>query len=241
MTLSEADLLRVWEAGMAQSPAGRALVLLAAAIPGVDMNQLAQLTIGERDELLLDLRQECFGPGLDGRVDCPGCAAPLELALDADQLRDAAPQPALAGGRVFAAGHEVRFRLPTSHDVLAVDTAGASGPYLVLARCVLEATAGGATVPAADLDGGVLDAVAAAMADLDSRIDIKVALTCPACGHCWAPALDIAAYLWAEIDASARRLLHTVHALASGYGWTETDVLAVGPWRRQAYLQAVGG
>jgi len=80
-----------------------------------------------------------------------------------------------------------------------------------------------------------------AMAELDARIDIRVALTCPACGHRWAPALDIAAYLWAEIDASARRLLDAVHALASVYGWTETDVLAVGPWRRQAYLQAVGG
>ena len=36
-------------------------------------------------------------------------------------------------------------------------------------------------------------------------------------------------------------LVHAVHALASAYGWTEADVLAVGPWRRQVYLQAVSG
>jgi hypothetical protein len=101
--------------------------------------------------------------------------------------------------------------------------------------------AAGAPVEVATLEADVLDAVAAAMTELDTRIDIRVALTCPACGHRWAPALDIAAYLWAEIDASARRLLHAVHMLAGAYGWTETDVLAVGPWRRHAYLQAVGG
>jgi hypothetical protein len=29
--------------------------------------------------------------------------------------------------------------------------------------------------------------------------------------------------------------------LASAYGWSEAEVLAVGPRRRQYYLEAVGG
>jgi hypothetical protein len=31
-----------------------------------------------------------------------------------------------------------------------------------------------------------------------------------------------------------------VHALASHYGWTEPDVLALPPARRRAYLEMVG-
>jgi hypothetical protein len=235
-TLSEADLLRVWEEGSAQPSAGRALVLLAAAIPG-----FAQLTVGERDELLLDLREECFGPALPGRVDCPECAQALEVAIEAGQLRTAWGTEVPAEGSVHAAGYEIRFRLPTSRDALAVDHRDANGPRQVLARCVLGATSGGVPVPGEALEPELLDAVAAAMTGLDARIDVQVTLTCPACGHGWAPALDIAAYLWAEIDTAARRLLYAVHTLACAYGWTEADVLAVGPWRRQAYLQAVGG
>ena len=238
-TLSEADLLRVWEEGAAQPPAGRALVMLAAGLPGADVSQLASLTVGERDELLLDLRQECFGPALGGRVDCPECAEPLEVAIEADQLRAAWGGPPPAEGTVQAAGYEIRFRLPTSRDALAVDPGDPDGPGQLVARCVLGATEAGRPVPAAALELGVLDAVAGAMAGLDTRIDVRVALACPACRHGWSPVLDIAAYLWTEIDTAARRLMHAVHALALAYGWTEADVLTVSPWRRQGYLQAV--
>ena len=41
--------------------------------------------------------------------------------------------------------------------------------------------------------------------------------------------------------AWAVRLLGEVHELASAYGWREHDVLALSPWRRQAYLQMVRG
>jgi hypothetical protein len=237
--ISESDLLRVWEEGIAQPPAGRALVLLAAADPGADVRQLAHLTLGQREELLLDLREECFGSEFQGRADCPRCAEPLEITMDASQLRAEWSSEAPAEGTVHAAGYDVRFRLPTSRDALAVDPGDAHGPRRMLARCVLSATLAGAAVPTEALAAEVLDAVAVAMAGLDSRIDVRVMLTCPVCRHDWAPALDIASYLWTEVDAAARRLLHAVHVLACAYGWTEADVLAVSPWRRQAYLQAV--
>src|SRR5690348_16434540 len=88
-TLSEADLLRVWEEGSAQPPAGRTLALLAAANPGFSLSQLAQLTVGERDELLLGLRERCLGPALPGWADCPGCAQALQVTIEADQVRAA--------------------------------------------------------------------------------------------------------------------------------------------------------
>jgi hypothetical protein len=30
-----------------------------------------------------------------------------------------------------------------------------------------------------------------------------------------------------------------VHLLASAYGWRESDILAMTPWRRQLYLELV--
>jgi hypothetical protein len=67
-----------------------------------------------------------------------------------------------------------------------------------------------------------------------------VAVGCGECGALTAAALDVPALLWAEVEAQATRLLHDVHALARGYGWSEADVLALSPRRRAAYLELAG-
>jgi len=86
-----------------------------------------------------------------------------------------------------------------------------------------------------------LQAVADRMAAADPQGDVELALTCPACGHAWPAAFDIASFFWTEVDAWARVLLHEIHALASAYGWREVDILALTPWRRRAYLELIGG
>jgi hypothetical protein len=49
----------------------------------------------------------------------------------------------------------------------------------------------------------------------------------------------MAAFLWAEIEARARRLLREVHILATAYGWTEAEVLSLGENRRARYVERV--
>ena len=51
--------------------------------------------------------------------------------------------------------------------------------------------------------------------------------------------LDAGELLWDEIDARARVLLGEVHLLARAYGWTESEILALGATRRAAYLAMV--
>ena len=67
----------------------------------------------------------------------------------------------------------------------------------------------------------------------------ELALACPECGHRWTETFDIVSFLWAELDSCAHRLVGDVHSLASAYGWRESDVLALSPSRRQAYLELV--
>ena len=55
-SLSPQKLLDVWEAGRQQHELDRALTLLAAAHPELRRDELADLTIGERDMQLLRLR-----------------------------------------------------------------------------------------------------------------------------------------------------------------------------------------
>src|SRR5262249_55645931 len=62
-------------------------------------------------------------------------------------------------------------------------------------------------------------------------------LRAPACGHGWQADLDVGAFVLAEVDAHAARLLGEVHGLAHAYGWSEADILALSTARRRRYLE----
>jgi hypothetical protein len=78
------------------------------------------------------------------------------------------------------------------------------------------------------------------MARADPLADIQFMLACPFCGRKWQAVFDIVSVLWSEIDTWAHRTLRDVHTLALSYGWSESDILALSPSRRQIYLDMVG-
>jgi hypothetical protein len=227
--LTASRVIAIWErAGDASLP-DRALSLLAAA--GVDGP--AGLPVGERDLRLLELRERTFGPRFDAVAACPACGDRLDVAVAADDVRGAA-----GAGRapetvtVESGGRSVTVRVPTGEDLVAAARAGdvAAGRAALLERCVEHGDA-------RELDA---DAVDALLAEADPAARIDVALACPACAHAWTVPFDIVTILCAEVDACARSLLREVHMLASAYGWSETEVLALGGERRAAYLELLG-
>ncbi len=66
-------------------------------------------------------------------------------------------------------------------------------------------------------------------------------MECPTCDHAWDEIFDIVSFFWAELDAWAHRVLHDVHVLARAYAWSEAEILALPPLRRQYYLELVQG
>jgi hypothetical protein len=141
---------------------------------------------------------------------------------------------------MWVEGRAYVIRPPDSLDLL--EAAAASQPRrALLERCIVQMeppeTAEESIV---GLPAEAQTALLAQMQALDPLAAASFALTCPACGHSWAAPFDILSYLWSEIDAWAYRILREVHWLASAYGWREADILALGPQRRQAYLQMSG-
>ena len=233
--LSPSALLLVWEEGLQSPPAARPLALLRGLAPERDADELALLSVGRRDAELLALRARAFGGLVDAVADCPACGELLELSFDASEVEPGA-EPRLEDTHELAAlGFDVRFRLPTTDDLGAAgrEPDVASARDALLARCILEP-------PPATIPEPVRDAVARAMAELDPFANVELELACPACGEAGTVTFDIASFLWAELDAGARRTLEEVHVLASAYGWNEEDVLALGPERRRVYLELAG-
>ncbi len=242
-SISAATLLDVWERGQPLPPAHRGLLLLQAADPDAALESLRQLAVGARDTRLMALRERLMGGRIESVVACPACGEQLELDVPLARLRAELAKPSDrkdgAALSVTEAGYTVRFRVPTAGDLVAVVDDGADGPDGLLHRCVLEAQRGGEAVAKADLPARVVDAIAARMAAADPMARVQLALTCPACDHRWKAPFDIVAYLWAEIDDWAQRMLRTVHLLASVYGWPEADILALSGPRRQTYLSHI--
>jgi hypothetical protein len=239
--LSEVELLEVWERGREVPVSRRGLRLLTASCPERDADEIARLSIGQRDARLLVLRRRLFGEQLVCLGTCPSCRERLESTVEAGHLMPANELEDVPFLDVVADGYEIRARLPNTLDLLALDLAGgAPGGQQLLERCLVSVRKAESEVLIAELPTSVLQAVEQRMAEMDPLADLQVELSCPACGHRWEEVFDIGAFLWAEIDGWAQGVLREVHVLASSYGWTEEESLRVGPRRRRQYLELVG-
>ncbi|MFI0821161.1 hypothetical protein ACH4TX_38425 [Streptomyces sp. NPDC021098] len=237
-----AELLALWEAGLAHHGPGRTLLLHRAARPESGTDALRAVPVGEREADLLALRRALFGERMQTRVECGACGEAMEFDLDAHDLA-ARPESPLGGSPLVVEEGEwvVEFRLPTVADVEAAAAAGPEAPHHLLARCTLSAVRAGQPVPADRLPSALPEPVRRRLADAaeaaDPAADVTLNVSCPECGEATRADLDIASYLWTELDSWARDLLLDVHLLATAYGWSEPEILALSPLRRRYYLE----
>jgi hypothetical protein len=244
--LSASEQLRVWERGRGQTSARRCLILLAAASPELSPDELAQLSVGQRDTRLLTLREWMFGARIESVIACPECAERLELMFDVADIRarsEAENSPPGATYLLQLDGCEVRFRPPNSSDLEAIvkcRTADAARDQL-LARCALEIKLGGAKKRSVNqLPPKLADALVKRMAQVDPQANVQLSLVCPACQNAWSAIFDIASFLWSEIESWAQRVLREIHVIARAYGWSEADILEMSAERRSYYLEMIG-
>ena len=266
-TTSTAALLDAWEHGRDASPGERGVILLGVAHPEAPLSALSDWPVGRRDAALLAFSERLFGPRLPAQAHCPRCAALLELEVDVARLAAAVPRE-LADPFVFrSGGFRVTYRLPNAGDLAALgrrttdrDDAAPTNRWL-LDRCIVAVEHGEATddaepdaqaasslavaapqpirIPAeiaAALESELTETIAAA----DPLAEIALELACPDCAAAWSAPFDIVRFLWSEVEAWAARILDEVHILASHYGWSEADILALSPQRRQNYRDLIG-
>ncbi len=227
---SESELLSLWEQGLARHPIDRALLLCSWARPELPGERLAGLPLGVVNTALLRMRARLFGPRIELQVRCEQCGEQLAVGLVVDELLADADQGDDRGEVDVGA---FRFRVPDSRDMASVasELDAEAAALRLLERCCIAHP--GTAVPAL---AAMLGDVEARLEAADPIADLRLAVSCEACGHAWNATLDAGALLWDEVRRHAEGLLGQVAALARAYGWTERDVLALSPRRRAAYL-----
>jgi hypothetical protein len=228
-------LLQAWERGRGRPLAERAACALRV-MP--EHEQTIPATLFERDAALLRLRIALHGPLADAVVDCPVCGSEFDVPVDLDRIESRAV--AAAAVSVTVDGFSAVVRPPASDDLSGFD--GLDAPALADAlfrRCVAQATFHGEPVAVSALPGSVRLAASRALSERGMESP-AADLICGTCGADWRAPIDIARMVLRDIDAWVNRQLDDVHRIASAYHWSEREILALSPARRQFYLEAIG-
>src|SRR5262249_55823011 len=144
---------------------------------------------------------------------------------------------------IETAEYKMQCRVPTSFDLLEGCATSDSVESLrreLFERCILSVSQEGIECRPKEVPEEVVSVVARQLAESDPQGDTRLTLTCPECGTESKTVFDLAAFFWTEIEAWARRIVVEVHCIASAYGWSESDILSLSPFRRRRYLNLVG-
>ena len=224
--MTEADLLEAWPLGGGEPLPRfeRFFGAMAALGTGDGIPGWAEQSLGACNRQLARLHQQVVGRPVEAVVTC-ACGENLEVVLPREAVT-AAPEPA-AWVEISAPGPR-QFRLPHLSELSL-----AGQPMALAARCALD---DGGMVPEA-----FLDALDTAWAKADPAAEIQLELDCPACGETVMAHADLALFVAHDLDLTVQGLVAEIHALASAYGWTEAEVLAVPSARRRAYGALIAG
>jgi len=243
----EEDLLM--QAGRYLKPAARATQLLTRCLlrlgpmEPVTSDAVKQLTVGDREALLLRLRQITLGDRIACVLSCPACASTMDLDLQIRELL-IPPYPharEFHQAELIDEGHSytVVFRLPNGSDQEAAAQVAAESvddaADFVLRRCVAEIKR--EDDPAlGNLPHVVRQALPQKMAELDPQAEVLLNLTCPECTAGFVVPFDIGDYLYREFSSREREFYRGVHALSLYYHWTEHAILGLSRRKRDLYL-----
>lgn len=227
-TINAARLLSAWESAAAVPMPRRGAVLLSVTHPERSSTDWAMCPLGERDHALLRLRESLFGGTIETVACCRACGESMEAQFRTSDLSDRFASPGTLEREVN--GRTIRFRVPTEADVVAA-IASSDPRRSLIERCVESA---------GTLADPEMNAVIQAMEAEDPQADIHIEVNCPSCLASNDLAFDIVSYFWSDLTDWSRRMLAEVHKLASAYGWSEADILAMTAFRRRMYLQMLG-
>lgn len=232
MTLvSDGVLIELWERASSEHPLDRAITLIGLCKQNAgSRRQLAELSISERDTRLYRVVGDLIGRQPTLVATCKACSAETELILDLSAI-DSIAERSESNGSFAHSGQRLAYRMPNSRDL--ANALNKNDPEEAR-RALLRSLLGSSGAPVAALSA--LEKELANRAGLEA---LTIRFQCSECGLAHASLFDVVDYLWRCVDARAKRALRDVHVLATAYGWTSGEILALSPARRAAHIAMV--
>lgn len=228
MPCSPSGIVAVWESAGPLNPPERTAELLVAFQEAPDRAAALEIDIGRAAELIGHGFAETFGPTAEVVLTCPECGQVLQAEVDIAR----SPTPPRKARDLPTPGTP---RLPTVGEVAMVH--GLPDAAEILRGWCL----GPEIDPWDHDDGAARERAERELAELVDQASPRGPVTCPDCGTEFEATLDVAVLAWERIQDEAVRLVAEVATLARAFGWSESDILAMGTQRRAHYLSYAGG
>lgn len=197
----------------------------------VSIDAVRNLLVGDRDFLILQLRQMTLGDHVVATLHCPACSEKMDVQFRISETAITERPQSTAAYRVELNGRVVQFRLPRGGDQEKGDgTFLPTAVRALLDRCILDD--GGQP-----LTGPERDAVIDHMERLAPQVDLEFELACPECAHEFIAPFETTPYFLDELSPPRGQILRELHTLAFYYHWSEKDILNLGRHRRRSYLE----
>lgn len=227
------------------------------ALERIKASLVRDLLVGDRDYLILKLREMTLGEKLEAILHCPnsGCGKPMDITLLLDNIPvgrktmaqrfftvQLSPDAFQQNGERI--DHRlVEFRLPTGSDQEALATMvsvnEARAIHQLLARCIRRI---GDLTPIdeaaiAGLPARAQQEIEQKMQQLAPQVDIELEAICPACQTFFVAPFDLTAFFLVEMKGNRRNLEREVHFLAWHYHWSEQAILSMTCKKRWRYIE----
>ena len=222
-------------------------------IEPVTPSVVRQLLIGDRQYLLLMLRQLTFGDGIQGTLPCPwpGCGQGVDIDFRISEIpitpcNDVRPSYSLAiESDALESPLTIEYRLPNGADQEAVAPPAGTGAVdsltVLLSRCLLRV--GTLVQPGIDavaaLPGAVRLRIELEMEARAPNLDLTMEACCPACKRTFIAPFALQDFFFGELRISAELLYREVHYLAFHYHWSEEEILRMPRDRRRRYIDVL--
>ncbi|WP_296425919.1 hypothetical protein [Yoonia sp.] len=181
--------------------------------------ELAQMTIGDRDRAIAALFRQLYGDVVQADAVCAGCAATYEIRFSLAALTAGrVPDGTASGDPAAITLGDTRLRLPQMRDFTGA-------PDDLIARLVL-------TGPDPDPQ-----AAEHALEGADPALELDLTGTCPECDTVQATPFSMAGFLQASMQRDRAFLAREVHLIASAYHWSLAEIHSLTRHDRQTYAR----
>lgn len=201
-------------------------------------DELARLTVGDRERLLLALCSRLLGAETDLVVVCPSCKSIVEVPIRFRDLVSA--QPDTSDRRCVLATRDGSWAAevapPTGEDLERTLGLGEKSARALLEACLTALfDAQGQAVARETLPEDCEAELAEKLLSLDPLAECRIAVECPHCAASFETLLDGYALLKGAVGSSSA-LYGDVYRMARAYHWSEADILALPLAKRAQYL-----
>jgi hypothetical protein len=190
----------------------------------INETEVDTLVLGDRNLILAELARTTFGNMVELQQRCsnPECGTELEWPMHMSDLLGATGSTLPRHHEMTIDDRQVRIRPATVGDERKIRSS--TDPV----RTLIELCVDPSDVVSAD-DDETLKQIEAVLEELDPLASIEFTFACYACDQPLRSALDLPGLLLDLMRADDVRRSDDHHLLASGYGWSPADLLALRP------------